>query len=399
MNFTDEEMKQLLQESDNKKKRIIEQCRKGDRRAFNQFIREHQDNIFSHVRQMVGVEQALNVTRDIFVEAYRAFSHFHEKTSVDAWLFKIAERHIQSASGKRKRLKWQNLFCSSHKAKKQEKSPELISEPESISKLLIAYMDGELSELDTKRVEKQLEKDPDYRREFKKLQQTDSLLRLYSQQQAPPELRVHINAKLDEKTFLEKVYAAVEMFRAKAPERRLLSNPQIAAAAFSIMLVFSGILVYQYNQIQIQRIRIHELEIRGGALSRSGDTFQEFSGDAFVILTGKLRPQTMSLKEVREAASMASEPAHTEFPFIPGDIEKIGILVKERINAMRWKILEDRTFEKDGLRIRKVSAEVPENSLLSFSRFLHQLQEETEPHSAPIAVKTSPVEIYIIDKR
>ncbi len=400
MNLTDKEIQQLLQKHDQKTKDLIEGCRNGDRKAFNQFVRQYQDDIFSHVCQMMGDDQhARHITRDIFVKAYKSFSTVHNETPINVWLFKIAEDHIQSALRKRKRFEWPDLFCLFRKTKEQEEYPERDSEPKSINDLLTAYMDGELSDFDTKRVEEEVEKNPDYRQEYKTFQQVDNLLRFHSQQHAPTDLRFQISAKLDEKTFLEKVYEGIEEFRAQVQERRLLSHPQIVAIAASIIMVFSGMLVYQYNQIQIQRIRINELETQGGLLSRSGETSQELSGDSFVILTGKLAPQTMSLKEVQDVASMTSEPAHTEFPFISGDIEKLRILVKERINAMRWKIREDRMFEKNGLIIWKLSAEIPENSSRSFLRFLHRLQEETGPQPPPIAAKTTPVEIYIIDKR
>ena len=57
MNLTNEDLTQLLQERERKKQNLIEGCRNGDRQAFNQFIRNYQDDIFSHIYQMVGNEE------------------------------------------------------------------------------------------------------------------------------------------------------------------------------------------------------------------------------------------------------------------------------------------------------------------------------------------------------
>jgi DNA-directed RNA polymerase specialized sigma24 family protein len=215
MNLTNKNLKKLLQESDRKKHELIERCRNGDRQAFNQFIQNEQDDIFSHVQQMVGsVKETSQITQEVFVTAYKLFPKFHNDMSVEAWLFKIAERHIQSAL--RTRKKWYAKILPTHTLAQQQ-------EAEEPDKLLIAYMDGELSDLETKCVEERLEEDADYRQEYEKLQQTDNVLRFFSQTSAPANLRVQINAKLDEKSFREKVHDAIAIFRETPPGRRLIS--------------------------------------------------------------------------------------------------------------------------------------------------------------------------------
>lgn len=228
MNLTNKDFAQLLQESDRKKQELIDRCRGGDRRAFNQFIRNYQDDIFSHVHQMMGnKEGAFEITRDVFVTAYKSFSTFHGETSVEVWLFKIAERSIQAAL--RGQKKWDERISPGHISDHQQDSagPERYPEQARASKepdeLLIAYIDGELSEFESKRVEKRLEEDGYYRREYEELQKVDTLLQFFKQAVAPPDLQVQINTKLDEKSFWEKIHNTIEIFRKKTPEHRSIS--------------------------------------------------------------------------------------------------------------------------------------------------------------------------------
>jgi len=228
MNLTNEDLTQLLQERERKKQDLIEGCRNGDRQAFNQFIRNYQDDIFSHIYQMVGNEKnTLDITRDVFVTAYKSFSTFHDETSVEVWLFKIAERYIQATL--RVRKKWyDSIFPVRTSGQQQEtaeseKYPKQESASEEPDGLLIAYIGGELSEFESKRVEKRLKEDADYRREYEELQKVDTLLQFFRRPSAPVDLRVHINAKLDEKSFWEKVLDAIEIFRGKTSERHSIS--------------------------------------------------------------------------------------------------------------------------------------------------------------------------------
>lgn len=228
MNLTNEDLTQLLHESDRKRQELIDRCQHGDRQAFNQFIQNYQDDIFSHVYQMMGKkEEAFEITRDVFVTAYKSFSTFHGETSVEVWLFKIAEQYIQTTL--RGRKKWyEGIFPVRTSDQQQEiaepgKYPDQESASEEPDELLIAYIDGELSEFESKRVEKLLEEDGDYRQEYEELQKVDTLLQFFKQTSTPVDLRGRINAKLDEKSFWGKVHDAIEIFHRKTPERRLIS--------------------------------------------------------------------------------------------------------------------------------------------------------------------------------
>lgn len=226
MNLIHEDFTQRLQATDRKRQELIDRCRNRDRQAFNQFIQNYQDDIFSHVRQMMGNKhEAFDITRDVFVTAYKSFSTFHGETSVEVWLFKIAERYIQAAL--RPRKKWYERIFPTSDQQQETVGPEKYSgydrDSEDSDELLIAYIDGELSEFESKRVEKLLEEDGDYRREYEELQKVDTLLQFFNRIPTPPDLRVQVNAQIDAKSFREKVHDAIEILWGKMPERRSIS--------------------------------------------------------------------------------------------------------------------------------------------------------------------------------
>lgn len=232
MNLTDGDLQQLLQENELKNRELIDRCRNRDRQAFNQFIRKYQDDIFSHAYQMMGNKKAaFDITRDVFVRAYKSFSKFRGETSIEVWLFKIAEQYIHSAL--RAQKKWyERIFPVSISGQQQEtpKPNEYLeqdSKLEELDELLVAYIDGELSDAELEQIEKRLEEDTDYRREYEELQKVDTLLQLFKRTSAPVELRVHINAKIDERPFWEKVHDAIEIFREATPGRRSIFRPPI----------------------------------------------------------------------------------------------------------------------------------------------------------------------------
>ena len=148
MNFTDKEIKKLLQEADRKRDELISQCRNGDKDAFGQFIEKYQDDVFSHVYRRLGKKRkALKITCMIFVDAYKSFSEFHGDISVKVWLFRIAEKHIQAALHTRKKLAWQQGFGFFRKIKDRGKSSKHPKSEEASAEgtdaLLTAYLDGD----------------------------------------------------------------------------------------------------------------------------------------------------------------------------------------------------------------------------------------------------------------
>lgn len=206
-------LKHLILDNNIPRQELINRCRRGDRQAFTQFIQTYQDTIFSHVCHTLGSERkAAHITRNVFVHAYRSFAELQDETAPEVWLFTIAEQYIHTVRQRQQRWAWLNLLCL-FSSKEQLDADRGQSGHDEQNDLLLAYIDGELSEAETKQVEQRLAEDADYRREYKELQQIDMLIRCGSQMSAPVDLPVRINRQLDIYLFWENIRAAIARFR------------------------------------------------------------------------------------------------------------------------------------------------------------------------------------------
>lgn len=228
MDMTTKELQTLVRGHNRTQQLLIDRCRRGERIAFNQFIRKYQDTVFSHVIRMRGDHKtASRITRDAFVKAYKAFPDFEENISIEAWLFNIAEQCIQKSL--RRPLSWQNVFRFLSKAPAQT-SRSIPSEDKDIQEadsLLLQYLDGELKDSEATLVEERLAKDAAFQKEYESLQHVDDALRLFSQGFAPRDLCIQINAKLDEGSLREKILAVIAIFRGQIPEHLVISSPPV----------------------------------------------------------------------------------------------------------------------------------------------------------------------------
>ncbi len=383
MSLTHADIKNLLQDSDTQRRELLDQCRSGDRKAFNRFVQQHQDAVYAHVLRIVGRAKALAITRDVFVAAYTSMTELPGITSVESWLFRIAEKRqsVVRKSG------------AKHGVDVSQDQREDTSDD-----LLIAYMDGELEEADIQCVEQRLERDSAYRQEFEQAQQVDEMLQVFSHTPAPPELRVLINTKLDEKSFWEKICEAIEIFRQSIPERRLVRTSQIAYALGSVLVILFGAWLYQFQQLQIQRITIQELQQR---VQRSGGPTIDPSQitTSFVILTGRLVPQEISLDDARKLSTLTAELVEGQEPlWIPGGIDDVTARLQERIAPLFWKQKHERSYQQGEFTISEISLVIPENTAYEFSLSLRQLHEESASSNIP-DVSTILIVISIIDKR
>jgi RNA polymerase sigma-70 factor (ECF subfamily) len=70
---------------------LVDQCRRQDAEAFGRIVDAYQARVFGFARRMVGnVDEALDVTQEVFVRAYQAFDRFDGRSSLRTWLFRIA---------------------------------------------------------------------------------------------------------------------------------------------------------------------------------------------------------------------------------------------------------------------------------------------------------------------
>ncbi len=70
---------------------LIDRCRQQDPVAFGKFVDAYQNRVFGFVRRMVpNVEEAADITQEVFIRAYQSFNRFDGRSSVRTWLFRIA---------------------------------------------------------------------------------------------------------------------------------------------------------------------------------------------------------------------------------------------------------------------------------------------------------------------
>ena len=83
---------------------LIEQCRRQNFEAFGKIIDAYQHRILGFVRRMVGsMEEAEDISQEVFVRAYQNVEKFDGRSSLRTWLFRIAYNLCVDASRKKGR--------------------------------------------------------------------------------------------------------------------------------------------------------------------------------------------------------------------------------------------------------------------------------------------------------
>ena len=246
MSLTNKEILGLLHEDSRERQQLIERCQQGDRRAFNQCVLEYQSPVFNYVSHMAANKrEAHNIMKDTFVEAFRTFPEFQGTISLDVWLFKIAQNQIEKM--RKKHQSWYrqilSIFQTHHAPQPTQEdnilepttSSQATSECSKIASLFLPYIDGELGEAESREIEEHLITCEVCRQELENVRHTDDLLHVHSVMTVPPELRVQINAAIDD---LQR--NQMMSFWQKLAARFPVSGGQVAAVAASIALMFAA---------------------------------------------------------------------------------------------------------------------------------------------------------------
>ncbi|QDS91381.1 ECF RNA polymerase sigma factor SigW [Roseimaritima multifibrata] len=84
-----------------KEAELIEAALQGDKEAFGQLVRTHQDRLFAAMLQVTrSAEEAEDVVQDAFVRAYLKLDTFQRNSRFFTWLYRIA---FNSALSRRRR--------------------------------------------------------------------------------------------------------------------------------------------------------------------------------------------------------------------------------------------------------------------------------------------------------
>jgi RNA polymerase sigma-70 factor (ECF subfamily) len=106
---------------------LVAQCRGGDPTSFDELVRRYKDRVYTVVYRYLGHrEDALDVSQEVFVRAYRGIDEFRGTASFSTWLFSIASnlsRNRLRDSSRRGRDKALPLEAATASGKRAETSP------------------------------------------------------------------------------------------------------------------------------------------------------------------------------------------------------------------------------------------------------------------------------------
>ena len=89
--------------SDDLDEPLVKRAQAGDRNAFSELVRRHQDRVYRYLLRMLGShEDALELTQDAFVKAWQALPQWQPEAQFHTWLFRIANNTALDALRRRK---------------------------------------------------------------------------------------------------------------------------------------------------------------------------------------------------------------------------------------------------------------------------------------------------------
>ena len=69
---------------------LVERCREGDPSAFARLVALHENMVFNLAARMLGdVEEARDVSQEVFLQVYRTLGRFEGRSSLKTWIYRI----------------------------------------------------------------------------------------------------------------------------------------------------------------------------------------------------------------------------------------------------------------------------------------------------------------------
>jgi RNA polymerase sigma-70 factor, ECF subfamily len=69
---------------------LVERCLEGDPSAFARLVALHENMVFNLAARMLGdVEEARDVSQEVFLQVYRTLGRFEGRSSVKTWIYRI----------------------------------------------------------------------------------------------------------------------------------------------------------------------------------------------------------------------------------------------------------------------------------------------------------------------
>lgn len=107
---------------------ILASAREGDEDAFGAFVRRHTATVHRWMLRAVGIEDADDMTQEVFIKAYRGLARFRGDAPPRAWLAAIADNAVKNRY--RARSRFRRIFAGSTDARPELDPMELAAGPE-----------------------------------------------------------------------------------------------------------------------------------------------------------------------------------------------------------------------------------------------------------------------------
>lgn len=108
--------------------RLIALSREGEEDAFSEFVRRHTPAVHRWMARSVGVEEADDMTQEVFLRAFRGLARFRGEAPPRAWLASIADNAVKNRY--RARSRFRRIFAGSADANPEIEPPAHGSGPE-----------------------------------------------------------------------------------------------------------------------------------------------------------------------------------------------------------------------------------------------------------------------------
>ena len=104
---------------------LLERARAGDRKAFSDLVRLHQDEVFTLASRLVGDrELAADVSQEAFIRAWRALPRFRGDAKFSTWLHRIVVNTSWSLRRSQQRRRTAPLSDIYHEPVAPERNPQ-----------------------------------------------------------------------------------------------------------------------------------------------------------------------------------------------------------------------------------------------------------------------------------
>lgn len=85
---------------------LVARARDGERAAFDELVVRHEDRVFNMALRMLGnADDALDLSQEVFLSAYRALDGFEGKAAFSTWLYRVTVNRCRDEMRRRATVK------------------------------------------------------------------------------------------------------------------------------------------------------------------------------------------------------------------------------------------------------------------------------------------------------